>query len=127
MLLRDYLGEVEERLHTFDDYGLSDRIDYSADIRPGAQASVRATVLFVDASELYLREFLIGQGQIRHVSYAYQYQRADGHLIFRYDHARHRPALSFEQHRHGADGSITAAQRPSIEALVTEIIDYITR
>jgi hypothetical protein len=102
MSLRDYLGELEERLHSFDDYGLSDRIDYSADIRSGAQASVRATVLFVDASELYLREFLIEQGQIRHVSYAYQYQKEDGQLIFRYDNARHRPTLGFEQHRHGA-------------------------
>ena len=127
MSLHEYIERVRSGLQTFDDYGLSEQIDYSADIRPGYQAVLKATVTFIDNSQLYIREFLVGQDHIRHVSYAYQYQEQDGKLIFRYDNAKHRPPLGFEQHKHNADGNIVAAPLPEIESLVLEVLDYISR
>ena len=127
MSLRKYLEQVRSDLQTFDDYGLSEQIGFSAEIRPGSQAVVRATVTFIDTSELYIREFLIEQDTVQHLSYAYQYQQRDGTLIFRYDNAKHSPPLGFEQHKHEADGNIVPAELPRIEFLVLEIIDIITR
>ena len=127
MSLHEYIERVRSGLQTFEDYGLSEQIDYSADIRPGYQAVLKATVTFIDNSQLYIREFLVGEDRVCHVSYAYQYQKQDGTLIFRYDNAKHRPPLGFEQHKHNADGNIVAAPLPEIEALVLEVLDYISR
>jgi hypothetical protein len=127
MSLHESIEQVRSGLQTFDDYGLSERIDFSAEIRPGCQAVLKATVTFIDTSELYIREFLIEQGTIQHLSYAYQYQKQDGTLIFRYDNARHRPPLGFDRHKHNSDGNIVPAEFPPIEFLVLEIIDYVTR
>ncbi len=113
-------------LQTFDDYGLSTYIDVSADLRSGDQAVLKAKVLLVDATELCLRIFYLG-GRVNTLpNYAYQYHRADGSLIFRYDNARHKPDLGFECHKHQADGKIIAAEPPMIEDLVQEVIDHVT-
>ncbi|HSM82431.1 MAG TPA: DUF6516 family protein [Nodosilinea sp.] len=113
-------------LQRFDDYGLSTYIEVSADLRSGDQAVLKANVLFVDASELYIRMFYLGGRANTLLSYAYQYQREDGTLIFRYDNARHKPELGFDCHKHQADGQIVAAPPPRIEDLVQEVIDHVT-
>ncbi|MBE9140593.1 hypothetical protein IQ254_25900 [Nodosilinea sp. LEGE 07088] len=127
MSLRDHLERVRSGLQTFEDYGLSEQIDFSAEIRPGAQAVLKAAVKLIDTSELYIREYLIEEGSVQQLSYAYQHQAPDGTLIFRYDNAAHRPPLGFDHHKHDTDGSIIPAEPPSIEGLVQEIIDYVTR
>jgi hypothetical protein len=127
MSLRDYLEQVRSGLQTFEDYGLSEQIEFSAEIRPGSQAALKAAVKLIDTSELYLREYLLEKGTVQQLSYAYQYQKQDGTLIFRYDNAAHRPPLGFDNHKHDTDGRIVPAEPPSIEVLVQEIIDYITR
>lgn len=113
-------------LQTFDDYGLSTYIDVSADLRSGEQTVLKAKVLFIDTTELYIRIFYLGGRANLLLSYAYQYQRADGSLIFRYDNARHKPDLGFECHKHQADGGIISAEPPRIEDLVQEVIDHVT-
>ncbi|MEB3289074.1 MAG: DUF6516 family protein [Leptolyngbya sp.] len=127
MSLREYLEQVKSNLQTFEDYGLSEPIDFSAEIRPGSQAVLKVTVQLIDTSELYLREYLLEKGAIQRLSYAYQYQTRDGKLIFRYDNAAHRPPLGFEDHRHDTNGRIAPAAPPSIQALVQEVINYMTR
>lgn len=127
MSLREYLEQVKSSLQTFEDYGLSESIDFSAEIRPGSQTVVKVTVQLIDTSELYIREYLLEKGAIQRLSYAYQYQTQDGTLIFRYDNAAHRPPLGFDNHRHDAEGRIVATEPPSIQALVQEVINYMTR
>ena len=127
MSLRDHLEQVRSGLQTFEDYGLSEQIDFSAEIRPGSQAVLKATVKLIDTSELYLREYLLEKEMIQRVSYAYQYQTQDGTLIFRYDNATHRPPLGFDNHRHDSNGQIVPAELSNIEELVQEIIDYMSR
>jgi hypothetical protein len=126
MSLRDYLEQVRSGLQTFEDYGLSEQIDFAAEIRPGSQAVLKASVKLIDTSELYMREYLLEKGTVQQLSYAYQYQTQDGMLIFRYDNAAHRPPLGFDNHKHDAAGRIIPAEPPNIEVLVQEIIDYMT-
>lgn len=127
MSLRDYLERVRSGLQIFEDYGLSEQIDFAAEIRPGAQAVLQASVKLMDTSELYIRAYLLEKQTVQPLSYAYQYQTQEGTLIFRYDNAAHRPPLGFSDHKHDADGRIVPAEPPSIEVLVQEIIDYMTR
>lgn len=119
--------QLTSGLQTFDDYGLSTYIDISADLRSGEQAVLKAKVLLVDATELHIRLFYLSGRANTLLSYAYQYQQADGTLIFRYDNAKHKPDLGFEHHKHQADGKIVAAEPPRIEDLVQEVLDHITR
>lgn len=127
MSLRDYLEQVRSGLQTFEDYGLSEQIDFFTEIRPGAQAVLQASVKLIDTSELYMRAYLLETGTVQQLSYAYQYQTQAGKLIFRYDNAAHRPSLGFDNHKHDTDGRIVPAEPPGIEILVQEIIDYMTR
>ena len=59
MSLRDDLEQVRSGLQTFEDYGLSEQIDFSTEIRPGAQAVLQASVKLIDTSELYMRAYLL--------------------------------------------------------------------
>jgi hypothetical protein len=60
------------------------------------------------------------------LSYAYHYQTAGQQLIFRYDNARHKPALGFADHRHANDGSITRVIIvPDLGQIVTEVVNTI--
>lgn len=76
----------------------------------------------VDGSYLMMREYIDSKYGIEKLSYAYQYQDRDGNLIFRYDNAAHKPALSSPEHKHVSDGSIELVSAPEIFELIEEVI-----
>ena len=80
--------------------------------------------MLVDGSTLHGKEYISAKHCIEKVSYGYQYQGRDGDLIFRYDNASHKPALTYKQHKHLNSGEIVEAELPAIEELVDEIIAY---
>ncbi|WP_017299754.1 toxin-antitoxin system TumE family protein [Nodosilinea nodulosa] len=121
------VARLTSGLQILDDYGLSISIEISADLRSGDQAVLKAKIVLLDATEIHIRVFYLGGSANTLSSYAYQYQQADGTLIFRYDNARHKPDLGFECHKHQADGKIVAAEPPRIEDLVQEVIRHVTR
>ena len=43
-------------------------------------------------------------------------------LLFRYDNARHKPPLSFREHKHLATGTIVAALVPLFSDVLTELV-----
>ncbi|MEA2115024.1 MAG: DUF6516 family protein [Thermodesulfobacteriota bacterium] len=62
--------------------------------------------------------------ELRHLSYAYQYQDREGNLIFRYDNAAHKPKLEIPEHRHSPDG-IDIVDPPDMAELVDEVIGFL--
>ena len=48
---------------------------------------MKAEIVLVDGSVLFVREYIDAKYKIEKVSYAYQYQDREGKLIFRYDNA----------------------------------------
>lgn len=52
--------------------------------------------------------------------YTYQYQNADNQLIFRYDNARHKPALSSRAHKHLPEQTIEVPA-PNLDEVLAEI------
>jgi len=52
-------------------------------------------------------------------------QDKSGKLIFRYDNARHKPALDFIDHKHESDGSVSESAEPAIADVIDEVISHI--
>jgi len=55
-------------------YGYTESIDIKEEIRPNKQAIIKAKIVLVDRSVLYIKEYIDARYKIEKVSYAYQYQ-----------------------------------------------------
>jgi hypothetical protein len=119
-VLETYVAEIKEAI---DRYGatafvLEARISF--ELRPGGQCHLEGAVTFADQSALHFREFLDQTGNtLEKVMYVYHYQTDTGTLLFRYDNARHRPALPFEEHKHTPD-EITPVEAPNLIVVLEE-------
>jgi hypothetical protein len=59
------------------------------------------SVVFVDRTILYFREFVDVETGVRKLKYSYHYQGVDGKRIFRFDNVEHHPCLNtFPHHQH---------------------------
>lgn len=66
--------------------------------REGDDLRLKAQVLFVDGSQLHIRQIVIDGCLLK---YAYQWQAPDGTLIVRWDNAEHWPDVAtFPHHKH---------------------------
>jgi hypothetical protein len=122
MKLLEYLTIIRKAVEKLEDYGFAEAIDIQEEIRAGKQAVLRIRIVFVDGSALHMKEYIDDKQGIEKLSYAYQYQDENGTLIFRYDNAAHKPALSTKEHKHLSSGEIVETSPPDINDLVDEII-----
>ncbi len=125
MLLNEYLDLFRKGIEKIENYGYAESVEISEEIRANKQAILNAKVVLIDNSVLLVKEYIDARYGINRVSYAYQYQDRNGQLIFRYDNAAHRPALSFKDHKHSGGGTISEAVLPDIFDLVDEIVGYL--
>ncbi len=125
MPLHEYLHQFRKGLHKFEDYGYADSIEIKEEVRANKQAVIQAKVVLINNSIFYIKEYIDAKYGINRVSYAYQYQNENNHLIFRYDNATHKPALNFKEHKHTGDGKVEEAELPKISELVDEIIRHL--
>jgi hypothetical protein len=74
---------------------------------------LRGDLTLIDGTRLHFREYIRqveGEMPDRYM-YAYQYQRADGTLIFRYDNSDHHPDLpNAPHHKHERDEACSCAR-----------------
>jgi hypothetical protein len=85
--------------------------------REGNRRRLKARLLFVDGSVLYIKEYYFG----RQRKYTYHWTNAAGELIIRWDNAPHWPDVeTFPHHKHV--GSPVNVQ-PSLE---TDLADVLT-
>ncbi len=125
MTIHDYLLDFRRALERLDLYGFADSIDIKEELRAGKQAVIRAELVLVDGSSLHIKEYIDAMYGIKKVSYGYQYQDRNGRLFFRYDNAKHKPALKAKEHKHLGDNSIVEIAAPSISELVEEVVSYL--
>jgi hypothetical protein len=120
LALEAYIAEIKA---VVDRYGatafvVEARVSY--ELRPGGQCYLDGSVTFVDRSVLHFREFLDQVGEaVDKMMYVYHYQTVAGDLLFRYDNARHRPPLPFDDHRHAPEG-ITESLASTLEFVLAE-------
>lgn len=122
MSLPDYLKAFRRAVGKINDYGFAESIDIREEIRAAKQAVINAKIVLVDGSVLHIKEFIDAKYKVEKITYAYQYQNKKGELIFRYDNARHRPALGFDDHKHLSEGTIAETSVPEIADVVDEVI-----
>ena len=125
MSLHDYLELFRQAIENVEDYGYAESIEINEEIRPNKQAVIKAKIVLIDGSVLHIKEYIDAKYTIQKVSYAYQYQKKDGDLIFRYDNAGHRPALEFEEHKHIKDGVIIEAILPDVSDIMDEVLGFL--
>ena len=125
MSLGEYLINLLQAIEKIENYGFAESINVKEEIRAGKQAVLNIDVVLVDGSFLFIKEYIDARYKIEKVSYAYQYQNREGKLIFRYDNAKHKPALQFVEHKHISDGNIVDAKPPDLSELVDEVIAYL--
>jgi hypothetical protein len=125
MSLPDYLKAFRRAVEKISDYGFAESIDIREELRASKQAVINAKIVLADGSVLHIKEFIDAKYKVEKLSYAYQYQNKKGKLIFRYDNARHRPALGFDDHKHLTEGTIVETSTPDISDVVDEVIGYL--
>lgn len=92
------------------------------DQRSSMLGFISGSLQFDDRSALHFREF-VNMGRVEpKLMYAYHYQDADSHLIFRYDNAAHRPALSFSEHKHSPSTVVDSAA-PTLAEVLDQIVN----
>ena len=120
MLLDDYLNEIQSELDKFTPLLVNHSL--TIDKRPQQQAHVFGVLIFMDESQLHFREFIdASEGYIDKVAYSYHLQDKANQLLFRYDNAKHKPALAFDEHKHCFDG-IIFAPAPHLQQVMQEAI-----
>ncbi|MBI5842221.1 MAG: hypothetical protein HZB19_19210 [Chloroflexi bacterium] len=98
----------------------------SHDVQPQertvTEGYLRGEVLFTDGTRLHFRELVSIDPSVQLISYAYQYMRADGTVIFRYDDTDHFPNLpTAPHHKHIGETEVIAADAPDLQSVLKEI------
>ena len=96
--------------------------DVHAEKRTPTEGFLRGDVIFKDNSRLHFRELVSTEPSVQLVSYTYQYMRADGTTIFRYDDADHFLNLpTAPHHKHIGETDVVAADAPDLQSVLKEI------
>ena len=100
--------------------------DLQVDQRSIQRGYITGILIFEDESELHFREYIDTTRTMPRIMYAYHYQDAAKALIFRYDNALHRPALSQQEHKH-TPTSIDVGSISTFIEVLDEILNRIGR
>lgn len=125
MFLHDYLNDFRQGLEKLDDYGFAESLEIKEELRANKQLILTAKIVLIDGSLFQVKEYVNGKYTIERMSYAYHFQDNEGRCRFRYDNAKHKPPLGFDEHKHTQDGTIIQATLPSVSDIIDEIIDFL--
>ena len=123
MLLHEYFDAIQSIIKGYSRANLILASEMNIDFRTDKIGIIQGTIDFVDESSLHFTEYLDLRYGIDKLTYSFHYQERNGKLIFRYDNARHKPALNCADHKHLSDGSAIPSQQPEIKTVFSEIID----
>jgi len=125
MLLGDYLADFVKIINEYAQANLVVSSDIKNDFRTETLGLIKATIVFIDESVLYITEYLDAEFKIDKPTYSYHYQKKNGEMVFRYDNARHKPHLGFTNHKHRSDGRVAKAEAPDIRTIFEEVLEFL--
>ena len=117
----EYARSIEEVVNSVVATGDARIVSLQVDQRSVIRGLISGSLRFDGGSTLHFREFVDTDQAEPKVMYVYHYQEADNRLIFRYDNAAHRPALSRPAHRHSGAG-IEISAVPSLSSVLDQIL-----
>ena len=117
----EYAQRITDILNKVTTTGEAVLIDHQIDQRASSLGFIAGTLQFENGNTLHFREFInTGQSEPR-MMYAYHYQDMNSNLIFRYDNAAHKPALSQSEHKHTPAG-IELSSAPTLIEILDKIL-----
>ena len=125
MLLHEYLDGIQSAIERYSLAELILATDISSDFRTEKVGIIRGKIAFIDESALHFTEYLDLRYGIDKLTYSFHYQDKDDSLIFRYDNARHKPALDCRDHKHLIGGGAVPSPQPEFKEILTEITELL--
>jgi hypothetical protein len=125
MLLTEYLSRIVKIIEEYSKANLIISSELNNDFRTEQLGLIKGIVIFADESILFFTEYLDLKDRVEKLTYSFHYQTQSGALIFRYDNARHKPKLSFENHKHLIDEKIIEAPPPELAEVLEVTMDYL--
>ena len=125
MLLRDYVAGLAKTVNDISKTNLIVTSNLKTDYRTDKIGIVEGKITFMDGSELFFTEYVDVRYRVQKLSYSYHYQQKGGRLVFRYDNARHKPPLSFTDHKHFEGDEIVEAGAPQLRDVLAEIMEWL--
>lgn len=122
MLLKDYLTHIHNTIAEYTQTGLIVSSDLSTDIRTDKIGLLKGALGFLDGSTLFFKEYLDLRYRVDKKMYSFHYQDARTRLRFRYDNAKHKPALGFHDHKHTPEETVPSTI-PSLQDVLNEIVN----
>ncbi len=120
MSIEKELKEIRIACKIADWFSVEQHVDYDFDLSLGVLFA-EGRIVFYNGDILEFTESII-PGRYR---YRYQYMKADGSLIFRYDNIPHHSEIStFPDHKHYLD-KIVESGHVNLKEVVEEIIELI--
>lgn len=116
----DYANAINQLINKLVASAQAQLLNLQIDQRSMLRGFITGVLVFNDDSELHFREFVDLTHPDPRLMYAYHYQNREKKLIFRYDNALHKPALSQPDHKHTAQG-IVLSPAPTLFAVIDEI------
>ena len=118
----EYVASINRTINELVSSAEARLINLHIDQRSMLRGFIGGVLAFDDDSELHFREFIdLTQTEPR-LMYAYHYQDVHKKLIFRYDNASHKPALSHAEHKHTSQG-VHPAAAPNLTAVIDEVLN----
>ena len=94
-MIQSYFAQIKSVVDRYSSASFVLKTELTFETRSGGQGYIRGKIFFTDDSELYFKEYIDQLfDKIDKVMCSYHYQDAMNQLIFRYDNALHKPALS---------------------------------
>lgn len=91
--------------------------------RGDAALYVKGDLIFIDGSELHVKEYFIAIPVLKRLAYSYHYQDKDKKLIFRYDNADHYTEVETYPHHKHVGNTVLPSKYKEIKAVIREIIN----
>ncbi len=120
----DHARAIEAVLNRTVASGEATLVNIQIDQRSSLRGFITGLLRFFDDSELHFREFVDVSLPEPRLMYAYHYQDLSNNLVFRYDNASHRPALSQAEHKH-TPTRIEITLVPTLAQVIDEILQTI--
>lgn len=126
MNLKDYYDLFVREIKDYISTGLIIDHKIRVDMRHDCAGIIEGEILFSDNSKLFWTEYVSLQEDINKITYSYHYQDKKREMIFRYDNAKHKPSLGFDDHKHAIQG-ISPTKIPSIKDVLEEIVGILIK
>jgi len=121
MTIQAYLNRISQLAEQYAATDFVQTVELNLEPRREQQSYITGSIIFQDESVLYFKEYLdYFEGAVDKLMYSYHYQSEANRLIFRYDNARHKPELSFVEHKHQGN-EILPVPPPDLADILLEI------